>query len=567
MDLDPPAPAAPELQVLHDGRGPRSNLYQDMLQSLASDDYTPPSSPRPAQLDGPFLLPPPTPEDEDEYEEMQANERLRIDAMRFLAFGPPDTPVPDRPEPTLRYSDYDTRPVHERIEWLERLNSRRKLPDSKQWAEKGLIPGSKAIVLEVNRLKNLNVSPFDPEAEPTRRPRANGKNENLRALVTHHLLMRRAMEAQKPPWWSDNIVQVKDKKIEAGPPPRISVGWTTQEVGVGLGLGIGLGTPPSPQARKTYPKEKHPDRLMQGTRLDFSHTVPEDEGFDRVIQRPRGPQDLIGTPSPPTPEVITPEFDDEEHLLARDDHRSWPRPTRAVAQEAEYDWSKDLAKIVKEKYGSSADEEDDEDKPLRPKRDKGKGKAPAPPAPIEPSTILPTTEKDIEEEMALYGIETREELHMQYALEASRIQEQTELDKDVRARYRDSPGASGSGSPRLVEDEDEQMEVDGINSQWSPDDEDVAMADDGHEDPSTPVGRVVSADSTPRPAPARASRFTQTGLALQGAMSDRSGEVGWEPNFVFPVPSITPNDASSKFTQAEDSSQVGPSNNSASEDL
>jgi hypothetical protein len=272
-------------------------------------------------------------------------------------------------------------------------------------------------------------------------------------------------------------------------------------------------------------------------------------------------EDMTTTPSPPTPDIVTPEFDLKTgQLQSLKDNKAWPKLVRSGPN-----WVRSTP--VDNDLSEAQVEEDEEDRPLRhrpSRRDKGKGKAvEATPVPSRsPSPELVTNEGfDLEKAISMYGIEVAEELQVQYVLEISRLRTQLAGNEAVRIACADSPGASGSGTPAqkasMAEDWDDDAEGEVDMSRWSPDDEDDMDdgddnmdAEDEEETFTTPTATASTVDKKGTPTTVRVSPLAA--LALRAATFARSNEIVYEPEIVARAAPSGPY----KFPRSSSSKQV-----------
>jgi len=238
--------------------------------------------------------------------------------------------------------------------------------------------------------------------------------------------------------------------------------WAEQSYGIGLGLGLGVGFDfKLPYLPREYSGGSLPDKFGdQHSPSPPLVRTPSDKGKARVSISFNGlspaldladrPKNGVLTPSPTSPEVVTPEFDIEtgKHLV-KENYKERP------GSMFNGPWNLRLPPR----------EEDDDDRPYwsRPpiKKDKGKGRAAPeidehPPAPEtldeEPAIVIPDfipidpTQSDEVNYSALadaFGVDA-DELAMQYMLEMSKL-DMGKTAEEIACG--DSPGASGSGLP------------------------------------------------------------------------------------------------------------------------
>jgi hypothetical protein len=254
--------------------------------------------------------------------------------------------------------------------------------------------------------------------------------------------------------------------------------WAEQSYGIGLALGLGVGFDfKVPSLPREYSGGSLPDKFGdQHSPSPPLVRTPSDKGKSRVsvsfnglspaldlADRPQKGGPL--TPSPTSPEVVTPEFDTETgKRLVKENYKEHP------GSMFNGPWNLRLPPA----------EEDDDDRPhwSRPpiKKDKGKGRAvpdidEQPPAPETldevPAIIIPDfisidpSQSDEVNYGALadaFGVDA-DELAMQYMLEMSKL-DMGKTAEEIACG--DSPGASGSGLPHChswTEDEDSDVDV------------------------------------------------------------------------------------------------------------
>ena len=255
--------------------------------------------------------------------------------------------------------------------------------------------------------------------------------------------------------------------------------WAEQSYGIGLGLGLGVGfnfkvpSLPREYSARSLP-EKFGDQHSPSPPLV---RTPSDRGKPRASVSFNGlspaldladrPKNGPLTPSPTSPEVVTPEFDTEtgkRTVLVKENYKEHPG---SVYNGYNGPWNLRLPPA----------EEDDDDRPFwaKPtKKDKGKGRAvpeidEQPPVPEvldeEPPITIPDfipidpSQSDEVNYGALadaFGIDA-DELAMHYMLEMSKL-DMGKTAEEIACG--DSPGASGSGLPPChswTEDEDVEM--------------------------------------------------------------------------------------------------------------
>jgi hypothetical protein len=288
------------------------------------------------------------------------------------------------------------------------------------------------------------------------------------------------------PKYADGVFDMDDVDGEGEDEETVDQArWTAQSGGSGIGLGLTFEkTPQIRTSSITIPSQS------RGTVLDFStsdptvrqssqsslrsglglaesplaspsldfmgtsqprsglHTNADDESLSPPSWLSKG-KNLSRTPSPASPKLLTPEYDDDVELpvLAKEKYKQ--RPVRGFTP---------MPGASLRRQPSSDEEEDD--RPLRPRlfrKDKGKGKAKAVDVKIEPEVepyIPSVAEQNAELELdyadftamaANFGYDSAEDAMMQYVLEQSRLETRGSPKEDLG----DSPGASGSRNRRL----------------------------------------------------------------------------------------------------------------------
>jgi hypothetical protein len=253
--------------------------------------------------------------------------------------------------------------------------------------------------------------------------------------------------------------------------------WAEQSYGIGLGLGLGVGFDfKVPSLPREYSGGSLPDKFGdQHSPSPPLVRTPSDKGKTRASVSFNGlspaldladrPKNGTLTPSPTSPEVVTPEFDTETgKRLVKENYKEHP------GSMFNGPWNLRLPPA----------EEDDDDRPYwsRPpiKKDKGKGRAvpeideqPTGPETLDevPAIIIPDfipidpSQSDEVNYGALadaFGVDA-DELAMQYMLEMSKL-DMGKTAEEIACG--DSPGASGSGLPPChswTEDEDTDVDV------------------------------------------------------------------------------------------------------------
>lgn len=238
--------------------------------------------------------------------------------------------------------------------------------------------------------------------------------------------------------------------------------WASQTHGLGLGLGLGFNlelplmtrttsSRPVPRPRPGVDSNSPSpplSRTPSGTGLPRSLSAGDLSALSPALPLGDGPKEGSMTPSPTTPEIVTPEFENESgerKVMVKEKYREGPG--RSIAPMFGHSWGRN----------PSDDDDDDDDRPLMPrptKKDKGKGKAPAVDDTQDDSESMPSLTPDVGsgdsdevDYQALadaFGIDDVEEVMMQYALERSR--QETTM-KSRKEACGDSPGASTSRSP------------------------------------------------------------------------------------------------------------------------
>jgi hypothetical protein len=249
--------------------------------------------------------------------------------------------------------------------------------------------------------------------------------------------------------------------------------WAEQSYGIGLGLGLGTGFdfrfPSQPQtssARSLPQAERFVDPHSPSPPLT---RTPSGKGVPRAV--PAAGVDALSpaldladrsfgtssTPSPGSPEIVTPEFDQEtgrRTVLVKENYKERPGQAGPMFNHPWYT----------QPLCDDDEDEDDDERPLWPrpvKKDKGKGRAL--PEDIEESStstrpeeapvinipshipIDPSLSDEVNYSLMadFFGVDA-EELAMQYMLEMSKL----DTGKAVETlECGDSPGASGSGLP------------------------------------------------------------------------------------------------------------------------
>jgi hypothetical protein len=265
--------------------------------------------------------------------------------------------------------------------------------------------------------------------------------------------------------------------------------WADQSYGIGLGLGLGVGFDfKVPSLPREYSARSLPEKFGgQHSPSPPLVRTPSDKGKTRASVSFNGLSPALDladrppkggplTPSPTSPEVVTPEFDTETgKRLVKENYKEHPGSTYNGYNGP---WNLRLPPA----------EEDDDDRPFwaKPtKKDKGKGRAapefdeqPPVPKTLEevPAITIPDfipidpNQSDEVNYGALadaFGVDA-DELAMQYMLEMSKL----DMGKNAEEiACGDSPGASGSGLPPChswTEDEDADVDVEMSDESFGP---------------------------------------------------------------------------------------------------
>jgi len=256
--------------------------------------------------------------------------------------------------------------------------------------------------------------------------------------------------------------------------------WAEQSYGIGLGLGLGVGFDfKVPSLPREYPARSLPEQYSpspHSIRTPSDQTKPRVSvsfaGLSPAVDLVHRPKDSALTPSPTSPEVVTPEFDTEtgqRTVLVKENYQEHPGSMFTGP------WN----------LRRPPAEEDDDDRDFWSRRatqkDKGKGRAVSevnenPPVsetkvsviavpdfiPLDPSQSDEVNYGALAE---AFGVDA-DELAMQYMLEMSKL-DMGKTTEEVACG--DSPGASGSGLPPCHSwSEDEDIDVDMSDSSSGP---------------------------------------------------------------------------------------------------
>lgn len=247
--------------------------------------------------------------------------------------------------------------------------------------------------------------------------------------------------------------------------------WAAQSYGVGLGLGLGfdLKAPPTSVSSGSIsrvgfnvdPDSPRPPLVRTPSDKAVSRTKIT-TGFDTLspaLDLADGLPGMSLTPSPTSPDIVTPEFEQEtgkRTVLVKENYKENPGLGMGMFNGS---WNRAIP--------SREEDDNDDDRPLWPrptKKDKGKGRAipdaveeppisTSPEKPDDvPTIVIPahmpidpsqSDELNYEALAEAFGVDA-DELAMQYMLEMSKLDTGKTAQK---VECGDSPGASGSGLP------------------------------------------------------------------------------------------------------------------------
>jgi hypothetical protein len=333
-----------------------------------------------------------------------------------------------------------------------------------------------------------------PAAGSTRPKKRKGKEENFYVTTLQRAFSKAIQQAESPrprvvtppaadlsppedPWWGDRLsppgksaslekysevhhIEVADDDDDDTEMEDRSL-WAAQTHGLGLGLGLGfnLELPLMTRTTSSRPVPRPQRGVDENSPSPPLTRTPSGNGLPRSLSAgdlsalsPALPLDGVKqgsmTPSPTTPEIVTPEFENdsaERKVLVKEKYRE--APGRSIEPFFGHSWGR--------RSPPSDEDDDDDDMPLMPrptKKDKGKGKAVVADEgqddPSQVPSLIPDTGNpdgvDYEALAEAFGLDDVEEVMMHYALERSRQEATMRLQKEVCG---DSPGASTSRSP------------------------------------------------------------------------------------------------------------------------